>query len=374
MFTPTIFMKMYYRFPIFLAICVFCLGFSQLHSRRELLAQAASDLPAQRSASKLLAQVSTTDEEPTFSLSEPKSAYDRYMKAGYDASRQRNYPTALENFQKALKERPNDIYAQQAIQNTEAAMNRPSGLWWMAGGIGLALALGGGLYFFSGIMRKVTLQEKERERIKQTVEKVPMGKTRERSADFEMPTLPPNLDISENGFAGGHADIDSGDNSSALPLQTTTRLPNRDAIDELVQDLHEPDPKKRRKAIWSLAQKGDSRAMKPLVDLMIDSDSQERSLILEALSQISIRTLKPMNQALAISLQDKNPQVRKNAIRDLTRIYDLMSQISQMLRHAMDDSDADVQETAKWALNQLNLQMTPTRLDMLPMQQNETMP
>ncbi|MCU0535017.1 MAG: HEAT repeat domain-containing protein [Hydrococcus sp. Prado102] len=373
-------MKMYYRFPIFLAICVLCLGFTEPHGRRELLAQTASDLPTQRSATKLLAQISTTDDEPTFSLSEPKSAYDRYMKAGYDASRQRNYPTALENFQKALKERPNDIYAQQAIQNTEAAMNRPSALWWMAGGIGVALALGGGLFFFSGLMRKVTLQEKERERIKQTVEKVPMRKTRERSTDFDrekqydIPTLPPDIEISENGFAGGHTDVESEDNSSALPLQTTTRLPNVDAIDELVQDLHEPDPKKRRKAIWSLAQKGDSRAMKPLVDLMIDSDSQERSLILEALSQISIRTLKPMNQALAISLQDKNPQVRKNAIRDLTRIYDLMSQISQMLRHAMDDSDADVQETAKWALNQLNLQMTPTRLDMLPMQQNETMP
>jgi hypothetical protein len=379
MFTPTIFMKMYYRFPIFLAICVLCLGFPELHGRRELLAQATSDLPAQQSATKLLAQVSTTDEEPTFSLSEPKSAYDRHMKAGYDASRKQDYSTALENFQKALKERPNDIYAQQAIQNTETAMSRPSIFLWMAGGIALALALGGGLFFFSGLMRKVTVQEKERERIKQTVEKVPMRQNREGKTDFgrdkqyDLPTLPPNIEISENGFAGGHAE-ESGDNSSALPLQTTTRLPNLDAIDELVQDLQEPDPKKRRKAIWSLAQKGDSRAMKPLVDLMLDSDSQERSLILEALSQISIRTLKPMNQALAVSLQDKNPQVRKNAIRDLTRIYDLMSQISQMLRHAMDDSDADVQETAKWALNQLNLQMTPTRLDMLPMQQNETMP
>ncbi|NJK47581.1 HEAT repeat domain-containing protein [Candidatus Gracilibacteria bacterium] len=374
-------MKMYYRFPIFLAICVLCLGFTQPNNRRELLAQAASNLSTQRVATRLLAQVSTTDDEPTFSLSEPKSAYDRYMKAGYDASRQKNYPTALENFQKALKERPNDIYAQQAIQNTETAMNRPSALWWTAGGVGLALAIGGGLFFVSGLMRKITVQEKERERIQQTVEKVPMRKTRERASggggekQYDLPTLPPNIEISsENGFAGGHTEVNSSDNSSALPLQTTTRLPNLDEIDELVKDLHEPDPKKRRKAIWSLAQKGDSRAMKPLVDLMIDSDSQERSLILEALSQISIRTLKPMNQALAISLQDKNPQVRKNAIRDLTRIYDLMSQISQMLRHAMDDSDADVQETAKWALNQLNLQMTPTRLDLLPMQQNETMP
>ncbi|WP_198648347.1 HEAT repeat domain-containing protein, partial [Cyanothece sp. BG0011] len=91
---------------------------------------------------------------------------------------------------------------------------------------------------------------------------------------------------------------------------------------------------------------------------------QERSLILEALSQISARTLKPMNHALSLSLRDNNPQVRKNAIRDLTRIYELMSQISQLLCHAIDDSDREVQETAKWAINQLNTQIPP-RLDIL---------
>ncbi|EAM47510.1 hypothetical protein CwatDRAFT_0171 [Crocosphaera watsonii WH 8501] len=76
--------------------------------------------------------------------------------------------------------------------------------------------------------------------------------------------------------------------------------------------------------------------MESLVDLMIHTDSQERSLILEALSQISTRTLKPMNHALTLSLQDKNPQVRKNAIRDLTRIHDLMSQIYQLLCHSIE--------------------------------------
>ncbi|CCQ59034.1 Putative peptidoglycan-binding domain-containing protein [Crocosphaera watsonii WH 0005] len=96
----------------------------------------------------------------------------------------------------------------------------------------------------------------------------------------------------------------------------------------------------------------------------IDTDSQERSLILEALSQISTRTLKPMNHALTLSLQDKNPQVRKNAIRDLTRIHDLMSQIYQLLCHSIEDSDREVQETAKWAINQLNTQIPP-RLDMV---------
>jgi vesicle coat complex subunit len=61
-----------------------------------------------------------------------------------------------------------------------------------------------------------------------------------------------------------------------------------------------------------------------------------------------------MNRALAISLQDESPEVRKNAIRDLTRIYDTISQISQLLRLAAEDQNSDVQETARWAMGQLN--------------------
>jgi HEAT repeat protein len=115
-----------------------------------------------------------------------------------------------------------------------------------------------------------------------------------------------------------------------------------------------------------LGQQGDSRAIQHLVDLMIDADSQENSLILAALAEIGIRTLKPMNRALAISIQDENPQVRQNAIRDLTRIYDMMSQMSQMLRHALDDPDPDVQATARYALIQMN------RMRSLPEQQGLT--
>jgi vesicle coat complex subunit len=87
---------------------------------------------------------------------------------------------------------------------------------------------------------------------------------------------------------------------------------------------------------------------------MVDSDSSQRSLILAAVTEIGIRTLKPINRALLISLQDRNADVRKNAIRDVTRIYDLVSQINQLLNHAADDSDAEVRETARWALGQLN--------------------
>ncbi|MBN3909507.1 MAG: peptidoglycan-binding protein [Nostoc sp. NMS1] len=136
--------------------------------------------------------------------------------------------------------------------------------------------------------------------------------------------------------------------------EKTSRLAKLNIVDELIQDLHSSEPTKRRKAIWDLGQQGDSRAIQPMVDLMIDADSQESSLILAALAEIGIRTLKPMNRGLAISMQDESPQVRQNAIRDLTRVYDMMGQMSQMLRHALDDPDAEVQATARYALTQMN--------------------
>jgi len=151
-----------------------------------------------------------------------------------------------------------------------------------------------------------------------------------------------------------------------LPLETTTRLAKINIVDELIKDLRQPNPQKRRKAIWELARQGDSRAVKPLVDLMMVSDSQQRSLILEALSQIGNKTLKPLNRALAISLQDDNAQVRKNAIRDLTRIYEMVAQMSQMLCHAADDPDPEVKETAEWAINQLSRIRTSSTFDNLP--------
>ena len=125
-------------------------------------------------------------------------------------------------------------------------------------------------------------------------------------------------------------------------------------MDALVHNLRSGDPTQRQKAIWELGQRGDSRAVQPLVDLLLDSDSQQRGLVLSALTEISTRTLKPVSRALAISLQDENADVRKNAIRDLTRVYDLLTNVGQLLQSACEDPDLDVQETAKWALGQIN--------------------
>jgi HEAT repeat protein len=157
--------------------------------------------------------------------------------------------------------------------------------------------------------------------------------------------------------------------ANSLTEAPTSRLSKVDILDELINDLNSPDPTARRKAIWELGQRGHSLAVQPLVRLMVSADSKERSLILAALSEISARTLKPMNRALSLSLQDENPEVRKNAIRDLTRIYDLMGQAGQLLSHAASDEDPEVRQTAAWAMDQFNrlrLKATRSEVDTLP--------
>ncbi|NJL23538.1 MAG: HEAT repeat domain-containing protein [Leptolyngbyaceae cyanobacterium SM1_3_5] len=163
-----------------------------------------------------------------------------------------------------------------------------------------------------------------------------------------------SLDENPATQINGHCDRPSEAIAPDATIQETTRLPKFDLAAELLRDLHSTDPMLRRKAIWELGQRGESQAIQPLVDLMIDSDSQQRSLILAAIAEIGSRTLKPLQRALIISLQDESPDVRKNAIRDLTRIYDSIAQTSQLLTHALSDGDVEVQETARWAMNQLS--------------------
>jgi hypothetical protein len=123
--------------------------------------------------------------------------------------------------------------------------------------------------------------------------------------------------------------------------------------ERLLQDLHHPEPSQRKKAIWELGRRGDSRAIQPLVNLMLQSDSQQRSLILAVLAEINTRSLEPMQQALALSFQDDSPEVRKNALRDLTRIFDSMSQMGYFISSSLHDRDPSVRETAQWAMTQL---------------------
>ena len=171
---------------------------------------------------------------------------------------------------------------------------------------------------------------------------------------------PPIQDKNHSALTTSRSNPSSADSQNKtpddnIPINQTTRIAKtkRTGIEKLINDLGAVDPNKRRKAIWELAQRGDSRAVQPLVNAMVDADSKQRSLILEALSQIGTKTLKPMQMALALSMQDENAEVRKNAIRDLTRVYELISQINQILSYATSDSDPEVQDTARWAMSQL---------------------
>ncbi|MCL2932671.1 MAG: HEAT repeat domain-containing protein [Trichodesmium sp. MAG_R03] len=143
-------------------------------------------------------------------------------------------------------------------------------------------------------------------------------------------------------------------NSNNTTQQNNYPLPQVNIIEQLINELQNFDPNKRHQAIWELGQKGDSRAIQPLVNLLIDSDSKQQSLILATLSEIGTRILKPITRALAISLQNDHGEVRKNAIRDLTRIYELITQATNLLQRAEYDPDPEVEKTAKWALKQLN--------------------
>lgn len=222
-------------------------------------------------------------------------------------------------------------------------------LWWLLATLGFLGSIGALLY----IIRAFNLK-KSSKLINPTKA---IAESDYSQQDSSLPLA--NIEVNGNGHSHNPTVIDSEEKivpstANLLPPEKTSRLAKVNIIDELMKDLRSHDPNLRRKAIWDLGQQGDSRAIQPLVDLLIDADSQQRSLILAALAEIGSRALKPMNRALAISLQDESPEVRQNAIRDLTRIYDMMAQISQMLSHALDDPDLEVQKTAQYALSQMN--------------------
>ena len=60
-------------------------------------------------------------------LSDRAIAYEDNMEAGYDATDEGDYETALEYFQSALRLRPRDYYAAQAIRNVYTYLNRGVG-------------------------------------------------------------------------------------------------------------------------------------------------------------------------------------------------------------------------------------------------------
>lgn len=314
--------------------------------------------------------------------------FDLYMRAGYAADQIRDYTEALQQFQKALKIRPDSWYAQQAVSNithylaqqpVESNNQKDNGLnlWLMLMGILVVSGLSGGLLFYLFKKTGNSLEEEEFEHSElpesiagfeteptESVSDVESNfepkHRQETSINFE-PQSATTLDeekVTPSTTKNKQPKTTSDNNAPVISARSS--LVKLDIVPELIQDLSTSDRSLRRKTVWELAQRGDSRAMKPLVELMVEVDSQERGLILEAMTQIAGRTLKPMNKAIMMSLEDDNAQVKQNAIRDLTRVYELMSQVTKRLSLVVEDSDTQVQETAKWALQKLNqMPVTP---------------
>lgn len=61
---------------------------------------------------------------PTTAQAASQNEYERYMQAGYAATKKGDYPLALLNFKRAVDERPDDPYAQKAVQNVEKYLSR----------------------------------------------------------------------------------------------------------------------------------------------------------------------------------------------------------------------------------------------------------
>ncbi|MDJ0678834.1 MAG: hypothetical protein QNJ18_03085 [Xenococcaceae cyanobacterium MO_167.B52] len=311
-------------------------------------------------------------------------AFDRYMQAGYKADISKDYQLALEHFKKALEIKPNSFYAQKAIANVSnyLAVNAvnaqepekvqqndqkeddDSGLLWLVIGILGTIGVSGIVLFY--LFQKSQNLDLEPV-IKENEPTNPINssiaddsKTNDQKAQKESEVdveeeetlvAPPSEPQSEPTTNSLQKTVES--QNSQIVLEDTN-LPKLDIVPELINDLAKSDRKSRQKTVWELAQRGDSRAMQPLVELMVKVDSQERGLILEAMTQITSRTLKPMNKALMFSLDDDNPRVKQNAIRDLARVYELMNQVTKRLSSVAEDSDEEVQKTATWALKQLN--------------------
>ena len=148
----------------------------------------------------------------------------------------------------------------------------------------------------------------------------------------------------------------------------TSKTTEIDVVFELIRDLEQNSKPSRingqkdvrRKAIWELSQTNDFRAVEPLLQTIPKVGSLEKNLILDAITQIAHHNLKTINDVLITSLADENVVVRKNAIQELTRLYQSISLITVHLLQMTNDSDKEVQETAHWALEKFKQISIPT--------------
>lgn len=158
-------------------------------------------------------------------------------------------------------------------------------------------------------------------------------------------------------------------NTTKIDKQPSARLtPLTSDFDvvELIKYLQQPDEDLRRQAIWELAQIGDSRGIEPLIKILSQVNSIDRSLVIEAITQIARRSFQPIEELLFFTFDDANPETKQSAIRDLAVVYAFVAPITKQLARMQVDRDLQVRRTAKLAIEQLNLCYFPCLFDDCP--------
>ncbi len=286
--------------------------------------------------------------------------FDFYTQAAYVADREREYQTVLKQFEKALTIKADSFYAKQAFKNLNFYISlsnqseSPVEIEPETTDFNQDLLLGAITVtsFFTGILLLLLFRK-----VEINVDLENLDHQEDDVVDDEVILEGP--DSSQNVSTNNYQSSKQQDSQDKLLIAPDAIFAQLDLVPKLILELQSGDREIRHKTIEELAQSGDSRAMTPLVQLMIEADSQERNLILEAMTQITSSILKPMNQFLILSLGDENSQV-ENTIRDLNRMYELMSQVTERLSQTVNDSDQKVRETAEWALKQLKQMPEPS--------------
>ncbi|MEL6927537.1 MAG: hypothetical protein AAFO95_02745 [Cyanobacteria bacterium J06600_6] len=181
-----------------------------------------------------------------------------------------------------------------------------------------------------------------------------------------------------NAFASSTANLLTADDvASQAPLASPSpTVADIDVVQELIRDLQSQENvvattsknkfdvdlqiSRRRKAIWELTKSGDYRSIQPLLAIMSEVSETDKSLIVEAVSQITNRSFKPINEQLFANLQDRSPQVRLNAVRDLKHLYQFVMPAIAKIASMQSDPDYQVRQTAIQTLKQLNTNPLPT--------------
>lgn len=186
-------------------------------------------------------------------------------------------------------------------------------------------------------------------------------------SDLEQALVDPSQDepplAQTNISIVGKADPKSNPKSNLVTIDSESNY--IDVGLELIQDLQHSDRNIRRKAIWELAKIGDYRCIEPLMAIMPQASAVDKSLIQKAFTQITNRSFKPLNEQLFASLKDANPQVRINAILDLTAFYKFVAPINQQLSRMQRDPDPEVRHCAQQVSEKFNLTNFPASVPMI---------